>query len=281
MIRAFMIVALAFSAAPRAALAYTCTRAFDTGPSLAWDARTVRMHVTRGDGADLLEADLDEAVRVAATTWTEVACSDFVVEVEGFTDERRAGFDWSEGADAPANIHLVTWRGGSDDLVDTWLHPVNALAITTVTYVRASGRILDADIEMNDARFLFTTCDGDEGCIVRHDLQNTLVHEVGHVLGLDHPPQNQPLVEDATMYATAPEGETKKRTLDFDDENGLCALYPAGAATGECYGVPRTDPPDITVRSTSGCGGGASMAVVAPFAVVLLRRARRRRRPLG
>lgn len=273
MIRALVVVVVALLAAPRAAVAYTCTRAFDTGPSLAWDTRTVTLHITRGDGADLVEADLDAAVRAAATTWTDVACSDVVVEVAGFTDERRAGFDWSEGSDAPSNIHLVTWRGGSDDLVDTWLHPVSALAITTVTFVRASGRILDADIEMNDDRFLFTTCDGDEGCIVRHDLQNTLVHEVGHVLGLDHPPQNQPLVEDATMYATAPEGETKKRTLDVDDENGLCAIYPSGAENGECYGVERRDPPDVTVRSTGGCGGASSSALLVPLALLVRRRA--------
>lgn len=256
------------------ARAYTCTRTSDTGPSLAWNTRTIDMQVTRGDGSDLTEGDLDSAVRFAANAWNDVACSDFVVTIGDTTDERRAGFDWAEGADSPANVNIVTWRSGDEgDLADTWLHPVSALAITTVTYVRSSGRILDADIEMNDGRFTFTTCEPEDGCIVRHDLRNTLVHEMGHVIGLDHPPTNQPLVNDATMFSSAPEGETKKRTLDDDDVGGLCALYPADAATGECYGVAPTEPPDIVVKET-GCGGSTGAFVLGPLVFL-----RRRRRP--
>jgi hypothetical protein len=255
--------------------AYLCTRTSDTGPSLAWPTREITMRVTEGDGSELSEADLDSAVRFSANAWNDVPCSDFVVIVGDTTRERRAGFDWAEGADSPANVHIVTWRSGDpDDLADTWLHPVSALAITTVTYVRTSGRILDADIEMNDGRFTFTTCDPAENCIVRHDLKNTLVHEMGHVVGLDHPPVNQPLVEDATMYSSAPEGETKKRTLADDDVDGICALYPVDAPTGECYGVQPVDPPDIVVRET-GCGGGSLAVIGLPLVVGF--RVRRRR----
>jgi hypothetical protein len=131
--------------------------------------------------------------------------------------------------------------------VDAWLHPAGALALTTVTFVRSDGRILDADIEINDGGFEFTTCDPND-CVVVHDVANMLTHELGHVVGLDHPPSNQMGAREATMFASAPAGEIQKRDLAEDDINGLCTLYPAGADTVECAGGQRRDPPDLTLE---------------------------------
>ncbi|BDG07001.1 matrixin family metalloprotease [Anaeromyxobacter paludicola] len=54
------------------------------------------------------------------------------------------------------------------------------------------------------------------------DVQNTVTHELGHVLGLDHPP-----LAGATMSATATPGETSKRVLAASDVAGICTAYPA------------------------------------------------------
>jgi hypothetical protein len=55
------------------------------------------------------------------------------------------------------------------------------------------------------------------------DLQNIATHEAGHAAGLDHPRKS--CVEE-TMYASASEGETKKRTLHTGDVKGITQLYP-------------------------------------------------------
>ncbi|HZZ86095.1 MAG TPA: matrixin family metalloprotease [Anaeromyxobacteraceae bacterium] len=62
------------------------------------------------------------------------------------------------------------------------------------------------------------------------DVQNTVTHELGHVLGLAHPPDHP---ED-TMAATAAPGETSKRVLAADDVEGICSVYPAPKPSGGC-----------------------------------------------
>lgn len=66
------------------------------------------------------------------------------------------------------------------------------------------------------------------------DLQNTLAHEFGHVLGLDHVD-----IEDATMYPSMAAGETFKRDLHPDDEDGARYLYPDGWQSDDMNAGPR------------------------------------------
>ena len=57
------------------------------------------------------------------------------------------------------------------------------------------------------------------------DLQNIATHEMGHAAGLIHPSPSNHCAEE-TMYRIAEEGETKKRTLNTGDLEGLSQLYP-------------------------------------------------------
>ncbi|HQL56547.1 MAG: matrixin family metalloprotease [Myxococcota bacterium] len=92
------------------------------------------------------------------------------------------------------------------------------LALTTLYYDPVTGEINSYSLEINDERFRFTTTVRPRS----YDIENTITHELGHVLGLDHPDDD---LKDATMYAKALTGETKKRTLETDDIEGLCNLY--------------------------------------------------------
>lgn len=163
------------------------------------------------------------------------------------------------------------------------------IALTTVSYIDATGEIVDADMELNawsgagpsPPGFYFTcvnppapTCSaalpGEAGCIST-DVQNVATHEAGHVLGLGHS-----LDPTATMYASSPLGETSKRTLALDDVNGICAIYPFGA-TSVCYGpglvAPR--PPSACRSASSGCGCGTAGADGWPALLLPLLRRRR------
>ncbi|MBI5496324.1 MAG: matrixin family metalloprotease [Deltaproteobacteria bacterium] len=221
------------------ASAYKCTEVPAGGWTLWWAPRevTVLQHVRcSSDLAD--RAACHAAITRSMASWTDVACTDFTFIDGGDTEDERAGYDWRH---PEANRNTIVFREGDPaDPWDTWPHQAGALAITTVTFNSRSGRILDADIEVNAVprtggrRYTWAICPDDgSGCGGANDVENTITHELGHVLGLDHP-----AVPDATMYASAQPGETKKRTLDTDDENGVCAIYPPGQAATPC--VPAT-----------------------------------------
>ena len=92
-----------------------------------------------------------------------------------------------------------------------------AVALTSVFYDTETGEILDVDIEFNAEYFEFTTQTED----AVYDIQSVLTHEVGHVFGLGHS-----TVVGATMIDEADPGELYMRTLQEDDIDGLCTLYP-------------------------------------------------------
>ena len=168
--------------------AFLCTTVPD-GPSIAWSTRHVVLHRS-GVGHEVTAAEIDDAIAFAGAAWTDVTCSDMELVDGAATTERVVGFDWAKGSASPDNQNIVVFRNDDpSDPLDRWLHAQGALAITTVTFESRGGRILDADIEVDDANFTFTACDPGPGCAVHFDLKNTLTHEAGHVLGLDHPQQ--------------------------------------------------------------------------------------------
>lgn len=270
-------MALAVMASTSAA-AFVCTRTPALGPSVFWPRRdiVVRPH---GGGAEVGSAQLRAVLERGAAAWTAPDCSDMDLVVGDATLERVVGFDWHATSSSPDNQNIVVFRNDTaGDPLDAWVHTLGALAITTVTFDAGTGRLLDADIEINDTAFDFSICDPEAaGCGVAFDLENTLTHELGHVVGLDHPPNDEPGAFEATMFASASRGDIEKRSLATDDVDGLCTLYPTGdPVAGECYGVGR--PPPSTIRFTeAACAaspGGAALAPLAALAALLRRRRR-------
>jgi MYXO-CTERM domain-containing protein len=110
---------------------------------------------------------------------------------------------------------------------------------------------------------------------------NTAVHEIGHLVGLDHS-----LEPGATMEATAALGEIQKRDLSEDDLAGLCDMYPAGEGPvtcpparplEECGEAPVRDDGGAPIACGCGASGGAADAGLVAAAAVLLGLRRRRR----
>jgi hypothetical protein len=272
------------------ARAYVCTAIPGSTATVQWETREVGFVVHQRCSQDVEPAACLQAVRISYQHWTDVACSDFTFLDQGVTADGRAGYNWRDPGD---NRNVVVWREGNpDDPVDGWPHQRGALAITTVTFNSRSGKILDADIELNGApgasrEFRFAACPPPPASCTDIDVENTVTHEVGHVVGLDHPLPGTPGAADTTMFASAPPGETKKRSLAQDDVDGICAIYPAGRPTTPCVVTP--DPGrtprfkqvrtcDDTPQSpcTAGCPVGLPHAPGLMVGLWLLRRRPRR-----
>ncbi len=164
------------------------------------------------------------------------------------------------------NVNLIKFR----DL--SWCRPAIgddparcyspfAAGLTTAVFVddsssKRDGAIVDADIELNGVDFAISAGGqtlGTADC--KSDLANTLTHELGHLLGLEHPCRaagdpprtdgagntvpscgsaNDPVILEATMFNFQECGETKKATLSADDTAAICAIYPTDDDPGTC-----------------------------------------------
>ncbi len=88
-----------------------------------------------------------------------------------------------------------------------------------VTYFSYSGNaLIDADTYFNT--YYPWSTSGQSGY---YDVQNVLTHELGHWLVLNDLYSSQD--SEKTMYGYTSTGETKKRSLDADDINGINAIY--------------------------------------------------------
>ncbi|MCB9637541.1 MAG: matrixin family metalloprotease [Myxococcales bacterium] len=179
------------------------------GIPVFWKDPVVPFWIGKGGSRDI-EGDADiEAIKKAAEVWSNVSCSQAQLVFQGLLDAPKA-----EYLKGQANQNVVYWVEDPE----TWPDSLQILALTTVNYDPASGELQDADLQLNGRSFKWSA--GDTVGEGLHDVMNTVTHEFGHVLGLDHS-----LRVDATMFGGAPVGETKKRDLDPDDIEGLCSIY--------------------------------------------------------
>jgi len=199
--------------------------------------------------------------------------------------------------DATANIvvdkkNRLTFRRG------TWSYAREALAITTVTALKATGEILDADIEVNAVNFTWDDLVGNPTPAPdTQDIQNTLTHEYGHLVGFDHNCYNgekvrqvdhtgQPVMDctsipagsslrEATMFAAVIRGDTKRRTLDADDTRAVCEVYPPSTEMCATTVPPEGDGGGCRFMPRGHASPGTVLLALLAFGGALRLRARR------
>jgi uncharacterized protein (TIGR03382 family) len=255
-------------------------------------------------------AQVQAAVRASFDAWTQAGgqvgtCTDLQLLNDGgtggFTSSTNTGYDKQNVVVfRRGSCNSVAPGGATDpcfashtcaDTYNCWDTTAanhgdpKIIALTTTSYNTHNGEILDADMELNAADpaaetgqlptaagYYFTcgpiappcTSLGQAGCVWL-DVQNTVTHEAGHVIGFAHNADPQ-----STMYATAPIGDTSKRSLAVEDIQGVCDVYPAGK------------PPLPCGTNSSGCGCGTTGAEgVLGLAAVALAWRRRPRRGAG
>lgn len=257
----------------------------DGGHCLGWPAGAVQFRENAAGAPGTGDAGFVAMERSLATWATPMnACGNLSLRMGPHTATRSTGFDDRKDA---ANENVLLFRtelcsqvvrtgdpcltdGTCGNAHDCWDYASGTLAITTTTYNSKTGKLYDADLEMNATVHLFTTVDSppcsgsDQPTCVATDVQNTVTHELGHALGLDHSPDSR-----STMFAGAERGEISKRVLDDGSVEFVCTAYPAGSQTRDCGGSPL----DVS-EAASSCGA----APVGPLAllVAVLRHRRRR-----
>lgn len=166
------------------------------GDPLHWKKSTIPIHYNPNQSG-LSSQQIASAIEQAAQSWSY---SFTTLQNKGETTQRNITYE---------DEHYAILF--SDD----WNEDPDILALT-YTWSKNDGEIVHFDIEINAEHFVWST----DGNNQHHDLQNTLTHELGHALGLDHSSISQ-----ATMAASSTAGETSKRALHEDDKEGHSYIY--------------------------------------------------------
>ena len=249
----------ALSLALQSGLAHAYVREVTSqGVPMAWNYPCVTMHIYLSSPPPVLAAaDYFSASTLAAAAWSfpSLACTDIRLSVVAETQSTAdVGYDhknvivfrqdtWCRHS-APMN---------SDGVTEPDCYSSSALALTSLFKNVQTGEILDADIELNAVNYSWgdRVTQPDLASSTTVDFQYALTHELGHVIGLDHPcydgsaarlndnagaPEvdcysNSPLpssVSQAIMYPSVdlPGAKTKQRELSADDQEGDCDIYP-------------------------------------------------------
>lgn len=165
------------------------------------------------------------------------------------------------------------WGRGDGVNVHTWITEdweertgtsSRTIAVNRFWYYPSSGEIFDSDIAYNGEHFRWSSSGEPE----RMDIQNIATHEIGHSLSLNdlYGPEDT----EKTMFGYAALGETKKRTLEQDDIDGISYLYPASSHSTDTIpprgsisinnGARVTDSLIVTLNLEASDAGGSGLS---------------------
>jgi len=159
-----------------------------------------------------------DALQAAMQTWTDVASSGFVFSYGGTTTNSNwAAYDGQ-------NILMF----GTDASL-----PAGTLACNGFFYNDTTGELMESDIIFNKV-YAWNATGGSVSPNI-YDVQDIGTHEMGHSLSLMD--LYDAADSEKTMCGYGAPGETKKRTLDPDDIDGITYLYPDIPKTPTSIGI--------------------------------------------
>jgi hypothetical protein len=293
-------------ATPAAAFVRTTTE--DSGVPVSWGERCIGLAIDSRGSQDVPLDQVTATFQRAMGNWTTrtSVCGGLTLSLNPVSEVLEVAND---GQPALIFRNQVWQRPGHAP------YDPAAIGLTTVMYVSTPGRlgdgtILDADIELNNVNYTFTTDPANANANARGgttiaDLENTLTHELGHVQGLAHTcydgtTPSRPVddtgtpipdcrgvlplsITEATMYPFAlSAGETSKRNLSSDDVSGVCTVY--STAVDQHLACAQTLRGGCSTAPAPGRGertrarGTLTLAVLVVGALAFALRRRRRQR---
>jgi hypothetical protein len=190
--------------------------------ALSWRRQPIRLYLStsiRTPPPNIKAgSDVEGAVRRALGRWEQAAGVRFRIE-------------WADEQSASASL-----EGDGVSLITVADTPENnmffsgaLIGYTKLFFDRRTGETAEVDIIINP-RQKFST-DGSPGS---YDLEATLTHEVGHLLGLDHSGVPGSVMREGQAINGRPRGRhLSGRELGTDDRAGVRAIY--GESTGVVY----------------------------------------------
>ncbi|MEO0811484.1 MAG: hypothetical protein AAFY60_01380 [Myxococcota bacterium] len=212
MTRCFAFILLAL---PRTAFGFAVETVGGTTPDagmlVRWSTPRIPLELPSDGAPDIQDGSDLNAVRAAVDTWNALSCSSLVLDSIGTTTSTS-----NAATDGVLDdINRITWVNDS-----RWGFGSLVLGVTAPIYDTRDGEIVEADIALNGRSQSWST----NGSGVDNDVEAIVVHELGHLFGLQHVLGGNDMNDPPTM---APEATIEMRSLTSDDRNGACFLYPA------------------------------------------------------
>jgi MYXO-CTERM domain-containing protein len=228
----------------------------EIGQPLVW-TNTCLSYAVDGSGSEWMElSDIEDSVNAAFETWETAECPGgstpnlvFKPSMQPSTCKRP---EYNTAGNVNTIAFLEPWGNPCADRNDIdYRYDPRAFAVTIVWHNTTTGQILDADMMINDLRFVpggraggpYADCPED-GCLGNDaDLRGIVTHEAGHFIGIGHcnpdninDPNDRCVV--ATMYSMAERNAVDKRSLAPDDIDAVCDIYPPGNLDDTCTAIP-------------------------------------------
>lgn len=256
----------------------------ETSPCLWWADPTIEFQQSTSGNPATGPSALTAVTRSFATWHDTMQCSSVGFAEGARTASRKVGV-----VTTGSNINLVLFRakscvkavpakhtcweaGTCANSFDCWDGSAALLGTTTVSFETDTGRIYDADIELNAADQVFTTVNSPvcgtqllQSCVAT-DVQNTVTHEIGHFMGLGHTARSN-----SVMNASAAIGERTKRIIDQGTQSFVCAVYEKDRTPDTCVAARLSE---HEVLGKAGCSVGAEVLAMGMLALGAVRRRR-------